>query len=419
MISKLVKNYIAKNKLEYAIRTLMANSNIISNYYNDVIIQSKKLYEIQEHKRNGTLSIEQIQINESRIAKTLLEISELIKKKNHIPTSFINQKKQQVEIILDGDITEYDDAMKKEIITYLSNILKIDEHLISIKRVIEGSIKLHVELPEEKAKELIRLIEENKISLIPPSNKILAVSTISRNTRIGYSLRAVYFELKDILKNQFKFIFFVIISLSIPFIYFNSYYTPSNSDLIDRLTRDGKLSINRMLDYKYLQPNDINFFLRHEDSVSISLNELKSSLGNLQKELNFLKSSSQHSLLIGQSYIDSLRRSKRKKNWYSKEFHLTSAEIDAYYLHFNIEVILREIKKVQQTINKLDKQILAQNIKTESKEIYFAQRTKFIDEVQKIIDFAKEDCQTNTNIAFCNIITNLEEKNKMLLEEFN
>ncbi len=75
------RNLIAFNKLDDAIESLRKYPSLSKSHNNSLIILSKRLKAISEQKRNHSLPVENIQIEESRISEALLGLCDEIEKK--------------------------------------------------------------------------------------------------------------------------------------------------------------------------------------------------------------------------------------------------------------------------------------------------------------------------------------------------
>jgi tetratricopeptide (TPR) repeat protein len=111
-----------------------------------------------------------------QILAIVRELLELMQKQT-VKDSTISTK---VQLVIDGDINNFDEERKDDLVSVLAALLKIDKKEIRVLRVISGSIVIELNLPEDAEKKLHDLYKKNpklrqlriknvfSINIIPP-----------------------------------------------------------------------------------------------------------------------------------------------------------------------------------------------------------------------------------------------------------
>ncbi len=75
--------------------------------------------------------------------------------------SLPKQPTLDVEILIEGELQDFNDTRKEDLIAMVAAVLKIDKDSVNIKKIIEGSNIVIMELPKEKAEEWIKFFIAN------------------------------------------------------------------------------------------------------------------------------------------------------------------------------------------------------------------------------------------------------------------
>ncbi len=93
----------------------------------------------------------------------------------------VDVSKSKVQIIISGDIVQYNKTIKNSsLITILASILGISKDAISILKVIEGSIRVIIEMPTQSANQLLKLFQSSnsKFSILSDFFNPFLIQTI-------------------------------------------------------------------------------------------------------------------------------------------------------------------------------------------------------------------------------------------------
>jgi len=188
---KNVKQLIANGDTKIAIDTLLEHT-FDTKFYNEIIQQSAKLKAYEKAKRVGNASRRELDLELTQINEALLqitdEISYLITAKEltySLDTS--EDQTQLVEIILEGNILDFNSTRKENLISITAAILDIHKSSIRIKKIISGSVIVYMELPSDKAVKLVSLVRDqnNEIVARYKSFNIISIQVIDSETKEG------------------------------------------------------------------------------------------------------------------------------------------------------------------------------------------------------------------------------------------
>lgn len=168
-----IKELISCNKLQKSIEKLISMTKGKQiDFYNEVILQAGKLKKLETEKIKGIITRECYNIEEARIADNLLTLTDKLDNYEKINNNGLLVDPQKVEIIIEGDIDDFNLTRRENLIDTVAAILKIDKESVKIKKVVEGSIKVIIEIPKNKAKLLGKLVscDEKTINLLKKEN---------------------------------------------------------------------------------------------------------------------------------------------------------------------------------------------------------------------------------------------------------
>jgi hypothetical protein len=174
-----IKQLIADGKTRQAIEQLLQLTQQ-TKYHNEIVQYSAKFKEHEKIWRRQLITREEFDVKMSRIQLSLLKvIDEMVlpddapPEKSSITEGFSTLL---VEIMLEGELSDFNQTRRENLIRTTAAILQIDRQLVKIRKVISGSIRIIMELPVHKAMELINLIRERDDRLAGFSNEFKVIS---------------------------------------------------------------------------------------------------------------------------------------------------------------------------------------------------------------------------------------------------
>jgi hypothetical protein len=164
MIKKELKILLSKNKTQKVIDKLLSYIEIVNDnddLYNEVILLSSRYARYAEEKRKGVLTFEQGQVEINNVHAALLNIidqlPDTLREVN--PYKPVRKEDSVVELIIDEAMANFGSNRKQSLITAISLMLEVDAQEIIIRKISSGSVKVAVELPKQKGRELVTMLK--------------------------------------------------------------------------------------------------------------------------------------------------------------------------------------------------------------------------------------------------------------------
>ena len=85
---------------------------------------------------------------------------------------------QGIQITINGNIEDFDTTKREYVVRVIAAILEINEDSIKVHKVLKGSIKIVLQFPVEKAKDLVRLFESNNKSFFNKLPKDIKIENV-------------------------------------------------------------------------------------------------------------------------------------------------------------------------------------------------------------------------------------------------
>ncbi len=189
------------------------NDESSQKIYNNIILHSIKLKDVNDHHNIGTIDYSELSKEKAKIYFSLLEII------NQLPPYFLDYTNgeavniplgnvikenknplSEVEITLEGLLSQFDKEKKRILVDTVAAILNIDTTAIRIKRVVSGSIKVTLELPRNKANTLIDFAEIKDFQALIKSitNNKIKILTILNITSHWLTFKIISSYLKSL-----------------------------------------------------------------------------------------------------------------------------------------------------------------------------------------------------------------------------
>jgi hypothetical protein len=182
MVQKELRLLIGKNEPQKAIEILLSLPEVVNDndeLFDEIILISSRYQGYLTAKRAGTLTFDQEQIQTSRINDSLLKaiqrIPNLAEKNNS--NKPLRKEDRIIELLINQDFYDFDSSKKENLVGVISGLLNIQRQEIIIRRVSNGSVKVTIEMPEEKAKQLINLLKfGTSVTILTKTLKINSIT---------------------------------------------------------------------------------------------------------------------------------------------------------------------------------------------------------------------------------------------------
>jgi hypothetical protein len=161
-----IRQLIAEGKTSRAIQELQQITGKLEDQdlHEEALMAAARYEAYAREKRTGTSSSEEQLLVLARINHALLGITaqlpesskDVEEQRTSVKTAF-----REVQILIDGAIEDFNQTRKENLINVISAILNIESSEVKIKRLVAGSVKITIELPIDKAEELVQLFLVN------------------------------------------------------------------------------------------------------------------------------------------------------------------------------------------------------------------------------------------------------------------
>ena len=159
---KQIRQFIIEDNVEKAL-DLLSNSTNKEETKSEILLVKNNYTRLNKRIRNNLIDNNQSDVRMNKIIENIISLTNEIEKENYF-NSNINEKildrDKIIEIIIDGEINDFNKTRKENLVSTVAAILKIDKNLIEIKRVFKGSLKIHLKLPEKDAIKLLELLND-------------------------------------------------------------------------------------------------------------------------------------------------------------------------------------------------------------------------------------------------------------------
>lgn len=171
-----IQQLIANGKVRLALNRLIDELKE-TEYYNEIIMLSNNYNKLHISITKGILSSEEIRREENRICSTILD---LIQRK-HNRINYTISSTAKIQLIIEGEIEEFDLQKRTLLTSVIAKFLETDEENIKILKVLAGSIKIIIQIPEDKKQLLLQIVKfKNKdVNNIFDQFKIIEVKELS------------------------------------------------------------------------------------------------------------------------------------------------------------------------------------------------------------------------------------------------
>lgn len=174
-----IRQLIAQNELDLVFPKLF--DFVFENrkgFLDDLILISKRYHKLKKEKLLGIISHEIADVQESKITYNILEFIQQLEKTNQIIFGTKRKSNGQVEILIEGELKDFNQTRKENLKSTVAAILNLNKEDVIIKRIMEGSIKIVIELPYDKNIELAALFNRDS-SLIAKLTNEFQVNSIN------------------------------------------------------------------------------------------------------------------------------------------------------------------------------------------------------------------------------------------------
>ena len=158
-----ISRLVAQGKTEAAIKKLVEQTEG-TEYYAQAISLASRFANNRKRYQSGLVTDDMATAKANQITLSILQLVEEASQSlagdagTVVEDSFHLAENRTVEIILEGEIADFNKTRRENLIRTVAAILDLDSNLVTIKRIVPGSIKVYIELPEDKAQEFFELV---------------------------------------------------------------------------------------------------------------------------------------------------------------------------------------------------------------------------------------------------------------------
>ncbi|MCB0642710.1 MAG: carboxypeptidase regulatory-like domain-containing protein [Phaeodactylibacter sp.] len=159
-----LQDLIAEGRTDQAIQELLsyAKSAGHQGLMTEVLLLSGKYETYARDVRQGTTSFEEQKLSIAKINVALLELIAKLEEGQSRPYSEYSIF-SSVELIIEGEVADFNSTRRENLVGVISSILNIDQKQVRIKKVVQGSIRVIIEIPAEKVEEFLRIFYEDDL----------------------------------------------------------------------------------------------------------------------------------------------------------------------------------------------------------------------------------------------------------------
>ena len=158
-----IRSLVQKGHIEKALEEFLKCIEKDNPYYQELSVLSARFHMNENDDIKGTAERKEINGVKNQVGGSILKLLDKVFLENGYEEKTEEKHQVRIELILDGEFSEYSVKQQQKIIEQLAQLLNMDVNEIALKIPRKGSIIQPIELPKEKADLLQKLFDEGKL----------------------------------------------------------------------------------------------------------------------------------------------------------------------------------------------------------------------------------------------------------------